>query len=81
MIGLFQIGGLFLIAVGVVAVKEEISLSALDDLAVDPTVFLLFVGSVMVIVGFVGCLGPLREHIILLKMVSTFNFVKFILSF
>ena len=57
--------------VGVVAVKQESQLVSLDDMAVDPAVFLLWVGGVMLVMGFLGCMGPLREHLILLKLVST----------
>ena len=56
-------------AIGVVAVKKVPQLISLDDLTVDPAVFLLWVGGVMLVMGFLGCMGPLREHLLLLKLV------------
>ena len=57
-------------AIGVVAVKKVPQLISLDDMAVDPAVFLLWVGGVMLVMGFLGCMGPLREHLFLLKLVG-----------
>lgn len=66
-----QVGGLCVIAVGVVAVKKVPKLTQLDDTTPDPAISLLWIGGVMIVIGTMGCMGPLREHIILLKMVDT----------
>ena len=65
-----QVGGLVLVAIGSWARLERTKFGSFDNLAVDPAIFLVIVGCVMFFISIFGCLGSLRENILLLKCVS-----------
>ena len=50
--------------------SSTLSGSGLDSVLVSPGIVLIILGSIMFILGFLGCLGALREVFILLVVVS-----------
>lgn len=72
-----MIGGLLLGAglwARVVFSQENESLGLFSGWNLDPAVVFIFVGVIMFLLGFCGCIGALRENICLLKFVSFFFF-------
>ena len=46
------------------------NLSRLADVALDPALIFIIVGFIIYIIGFLGCVGALRENTVLLFVVS-----------
>ncbi|XP_033113891.1 tetraspanin-15-like isoform X2 [Anneissia japonica] len=66
-VGFWLIGGVIL-GIGIYAEVEKKDYIAVVDVMVTPTIFMIFVGSFMFVLGFIGCLGTLRENITLLRI-------------
>ena len=65
-----QITGVLFIVIGTWARLQKVKIGSLDYLATDPAFFLLTLGSIMFVISMPGCLGSLRENVLLLKLVS-----------
>lgn len=59
--------GLGLLAVGVWAAQQK-NISAITATFIDPVRLLIIIGAIVFVVGFFGCVGALRENIILLVL-------------
>ncbi len=57
------------ICIGIWILQEKHSLGV-DNLSSDPAVVLLVIGSILFLITFAGCVGTLRENLLLLKVVS-----------
>ena len=69
--GLFvQVIGASILGIGIYAEIEKRDYEAVTDVFVSPSSLMIAVGAIMFILGFVGCIGVLRENITLLKIVS-----------
>ncbi|ETE70177.1 Tetraspanin-14, partial [Ophiophagus hannah] len=76
-----SLAGVAFLGAGLWAWSEKGVLSDLSKMtrlhSFDPVFLILFVGGVMFILGFAGCVGALRENICLLKFVSCWILVYF----
>ncbi|XP_072038161.1 tetraspanin-15-like isoform X2 [Amphiura filiformis] len=60
--------GSTLLGLGIYAEIEKRSYEAVTDVFVSPSSLMIAVGAFMFILGFIGCIGTLRENIILLQI-------------
>ncbi|XP_070544428.1 tetraspanin-15-like isoform X2 [Ptychodera flava] len=60
--------GTLVLAIGIYAEVVKSEYKAVSDLMNSPTLFLIIIGAVMWIFGFLGCVGTLRENITMLKI-------------
>ena len=71
---LFQLIGGFMCGVGLWArveyTQQNESIGLFSGWDMDPAIIFIFVGVIMFLLGFCGCVGALRENICLLKFVS-----------
>ena len=58
------------ICIGIWIIQEKHRLGV-DNLSSDPAVLLLVIGSIVFLITFTGCVGTLRENLLLLKIVSS----------
>ena len=65
-----QIIGGTLLALGIYAEIEKRNYEAVTDVFVSPSSLMIAVGAFMFVLGFIGCIGTVRENIILLQIVS-----------
>lgn len=68
-----QILGLLLLAVGLWAWTEKDmfnNIGRLTNVPLDPALWFIVVGAVVFIIGFIGCVGALRENTCFLLCVS-----------
>ncbi|XP_077999507.1 tetraspanin-33-like isoform X2 [Glandiceps talaboti] len=72
--------GTILLAIGIYAEVVKAEYNAVSNLMASPTIFLIIVGSVMWIMGFLGCIGTLRENLTLLKIYGSVIIVIVILE-
>ncbi|XP_071953902.1 tetraspanin-33-like isoform X2 [Antedon mediterranea] len=64
----FWLIGVVILGVGIYAEIEKKDYQAVVDVLLTPTIFMIVVGSFMFILGFIGCIGALRENITLLRI-------------
>ena len=68
-----QIVGIVIFIMGIWAWTEKDTFSNLSRVAqvpLDPALFFIIVGFIIYIIGFLGCVGALRENTVLLFVVS-----------
>ncbi|XP_061403335.1 tetraspanin-33-like isoform X1 [Lethenteron reissneri] len=76
----FWVISVVVLAVGVYAKVEKIADAAVATLIADPAVLLIVGGGLMFLITFCGCIGALRENIVLLQMFSVCLAVVFLLQ-
>ncbi|XP_038651060.1 tetraspanin-33-like [Scyliorhinus canicula] len=67
---LFWIISLVIVAIGVYAKIQKATDAVRDTFVIDPAIIMIVVGAVMFLITFCGCIGALRENIVLLQVVS-----------
>lgn len=63
----FWLAGGVLLSIGIWARREK-GMEVFGDLFADPAVLFILVGVIMFLVGFFGCLGALRENVMMLRL-------------
>lgn len=75
----FWLAGGALIGIGIWA-RNEKGIEAFGNLFTDPAVLFILVGVIMLVLGFFGCLGALRENVCLLRIFMWSLIVLFVLQ-
>ncbi|XP_032881786.1 tetraspanin-33-like isoform X2 [Amblyraja radiata] len=65
---LFWIISLVIVAIGVYAKIQKATDAVRDTFIIDPAIIMIVVGAIMFLITFCGCIGALRENIMLLQV-------------
>ncbi|XP_041034888.1 tetraspanin-33b [Carcharodon carcharias] len=77
---LFWIISLVIVAIGVYAKIQKATDAVRDTFVIDPAIIMIVVGAVMFLITFCGCIGALRENIVLLQVFSVSLTILFLVQ-
>lgn len=69
-----QIIGLLLLAIGIWIEDVRKDYASINDALSSPSILAIVVGIFMVITALIGLVGAVKENLVLLKVVSSFNY-------